>query len=266
MGKFLDLMERIANGAPAALGFGAARATKVPSMALIALVSGRHAAGLKAVATLAPDAALVAGLHGPAALGELKSALPAAPWGVRIEGQGLTEVEAQEYREQGCEMMAFPLQGTVASALENEEVGRLLCLEPHLQEHELRAIDTLPVDALLVNMTMVSGSWTLQDLMAVGGISRRSSKYVLLSLSQPPGKKDLEALRDLGVRGLVMDVGAVAPEALKELKDTLLEMPRRRPQRKERTSALLPGSVYGGGQAAAPAHAPDHEEEEEDDE
>jgi hypothetical protein len=264
MAKFLDLMERIANGAPAALGFGAARATKVPSMALIALVSGRHAAGLKAVATLAPEATLVAGLRGPAALGELKSALPAAPWGVRTEG--LTEADAQAYRDQGCQMMAFPLQGTVASALEDEEVGRLLCLEPHLQEHELRAIDTLPVDALLVNMTMVAGPWTLQDLMAVGGISRRSSKYVLLLLSHAPGKKDLEALRDLGVRGLVLDVGAVAPEALKELKDTLLEMPRRRPQRKERTSALLPGSVYGGGAAAAPAHAPDHEEEEEDDE
>jgi hypothetical protein len=264
MGKFLDLMERIVNGSPAALGFGAARATKVPSMALIALVSRHHAAGLKAVAGLAPDAALLSGLKGPAALGELKSALPTAPWGVRTDGLG--ESDAQEYREHGCDLMAFPLQGTTAAALDGEDVGRVLCLEPGIQEHELRAIDTLPVDALLVNMTAVSGPWSLQDLMAVGSISRRASKYVLVAVSQPPGKKDLEALRDLGVRGLVLDVGAATPEVLKDLKAALLEMPRRRPQRKERTAALLPGSVYGGAQAAAPAHEEEEEEEEEDDE
>ncbi|MSQ06217.1 MAG: hypothetical protein EXR54_09660 [Dehalococcoidia bacterium] len=264
MGKFLDLMERIANGSPAGLGFGAARATKVPSMALITLVSGHHAHGLKTVATLVPDATLVSGLKGPAALGDIKGGLPAAPWGVSIEG--LSEAEAKEYREHGCDLLAFPLQGTMAAALDEEEVGRVLCLEPHVQEPELRAIDTLPVDALLVNMTVVSGPWSLQDLMAIGAISRRSSKYVLVSVSQPPGKKDLEALRDLGVRGLVLDVGAVSLEVLKELKTTLLEMPRKRPQRKERTTAILPGSVYGGGQAAGPAHEPDHEEEEEDDE
>lgn len=264
MGKFLDLMERIVNGAPASLGFGAARATKVPSMALITLVSGRYAHGLKTVATLAPDAALVSGLKGPAALGDIKGGMPAIPWGVSTEG--LSEAEAQEYRGHGCDLLAFPLQGTTAAALEEEEVGRVLCLEPHVPEQELRAIDTLPVDALLVNMTVVSGPWSLQDLMAVGAISRRSSKYVLALVSQPPGKKDLEALRDLGVRGLVLDVGAASLESLNDLKATLLQMPRKRQQRKERTTALLPGSVYGGGQAAGPAHEPDHEEEEEDDE
>jgi len=261
MGKFLDLMERIVNGAPTALGFGTVRAPKVPSMALIALVSGRHAAGLKAVAGLAPDAALLSGLKGPSGLGELKSALPKVPWGVRTGG--LSESEAQEYREQGCDLMAFPLQGTTAAALDSEEVGRVLCLEPGMQEHELRAIDTLPVDAWLVNMTAVSGPWTLQDLMAVGNISRRASKYLLLAVSQPPGKKDLEALRDLGVCGLVLDVAEATPEALKGLKADLLDMPRRRPQRKERTAALLPGSVYGGAQAA-PAHEEEEEEEEDD--
>jgi hypothetical protein len=264
MGKFLDLMERIVNGAPAGLGFGAARAAKVPSMALIALVSGRHSHGLKMAAAVSPDATLVAGLSGPGALAGMKAALPAAAWGVRTEG--LTEAAAKEYQEQGCDVMVFPLQGTVASALDGEEVGRVLCVDPHVEEHALRAIDTLPVDALLVDMAGVSGPWTLQDLMAVGGISRRSSKYLLVSVSQAPGKKDLEALRDLGVRGLVLDVDTVSTDALKELKVNLMEMPRRRPQRKERSTAILPGSVYGGGQAAGPAHAPDHEEEEEDDE
>lgn len=261
MGKFLDLMEHVINGAPAGLGFGAARASKVPSMALIALVSGRHSTGLKTAAGLAPDATLLSGLKDPAALQELKGALPKTLWGVRTDG--LNDADAQAYREHGCDLLVFQLQGTLASALDGEEVGRVLCLEPGVEEHELRAIDTLPVDALLVNMSTVSGPWMLHDLMAVGSISRRASKYILVAVAQPPGKKDLEALRDLGVRGLVLDVGVATPEALTELKAALLEMPRRRPQRKERTAALLPGSVYAAPQAAAPHHEEEEEEEDE---
>jgi hypothetical protein len=262
MGKFLELMENIVNGAPAALGFGAVRAPKVPSMALIALVSSRHAAGLKSAAEVAPEATILSGLKGPNALQELKAVLPKTPWGVRTEG--LNESAAQAFREQGCDLLAFPLEDTPAAAvedLEEAEVGRVLCLEPGMAEEELRAIDTLPVDALLVNMTGVTGQWMLRDLMTLGAISRRASKYILLAVAQPPAKKDLEALRDLGVRGLVLEVATTTPEALKELKAALLEMPRRRPQRKERTAALLPGSVYAAPHAA---EAPEHEEEEEE--
>ena len=51
-------------------------------------------------------------------------------------------------------------------------------------------------------MTQVSGPWTLKDLATLGSISRRVDKYVLVEVSQPPGKKDLEALRDMGGPGL----------------------------------------------------------------
>jgi hypothetical protein len=109
-------------------------------------------------------------------------------------------------------------------------------------------------------MTGVSGPWTLKDLATVGAISRRVDKYTLVEVSQPPGEKDLEALRDIGVIGLVVDVGAVASSSLSQLKTALLEMPRPRSNRRERSRAILPGSVFAPG----PAPAPRREEEEDE--
>jgi len=258
MSKFLDQMEKIRNGVPIPMGFGAAaRAEKVPGMALVGLISRDHAAGVATVAELAPDAALLAGLSGPSALKELGESIPAVPWGGWV--RSLTEAEAQAYRDSGCDLLAFPLPDTSVSAIASDEVARVLCIDPSIEERELRAVETLPVDVLLLPMREVSGPWTLRDLATVGAVSRRVSKYVLLEIPLPPSPKELEVLRDVGVHGLVLDVGAVSPEALAELKNALLEMPRQKPPRAGRANALLPSSAF-----SVPPQPTRKEDEEED--
>ncbi|MBM3942408.1 MAG: hypothetical protein FJ316_05700 [SAR202 cluster bacterium] len=259
MGKFLDLLDRIANGAPAALGFGVARAEKVPVMALIPVISRNHADGLKAVATLAPEAVLLSGLAGAPALKSLTT--PKIPWGVLADG--LTGESAAAYQEGGCDVLAFSMENTQATAVESEDVARVLCLSPDLEDRELRIIDSLPADVLLLDLTGASSPMTLRDLGRIATISRRASKHVLVQLSQVPGDKELAVLRDVGVRGLVLDLSAASSEQLAQLKAALLALPRKRPDRKGKTSAILPGSVHGG--EAGHAHGPEHEEEEEED-
>jgi hypothetical protein len=259
MSKFLDFLERIRDGAPAPMGFGAARAEKLPSMALVGLVSGDHATGVGVVSEIKADAALLTGVDGPEGLKKLTESLSSLPWGARVSS--LTQEEAQAYQDNGSDLLAFTLEGTSASALACDEIARVLCLAPDIEEQELRAIASLPVDAFLLSMTGVSGSWTLKDLAMVGAISRRVDKYVLIEVSQPPGEKDLEALRDIGVHGLVVDVGAVASSSLSQLKTSLLEMPRPRSSRRERSRAILPGSVFAPGLAPTPQHEEDDEDE-----
>jgi hypothetical protein len=260
MSKFLDFLERIRDGAPAPMGFGAARAEKFPGLALVGLVSGDHAQGIGIVSEVKPDAALLAGVDGPEALKKLTEPLSSLPWGASVSS--LTQEEAQAYQDTGSDLLAFTLEGTSASALACDEIARVLCLAPDIDEQELRAIASLPVDAFLLSTTGISGSWTLKDLATVGAISRRVDKYILLEVSQPPGEKDLEALRDIGVSGLVIDVGAAASSSLSQLKTALLEMPRPRSGRRERSRAILPSSVF----ATSSSPAPQHEEEEEEDE
>jgi hypothetical protein len=259
MSKFLDFMSRIREGASTPLGFGAARAEKLPGMALVGLVSGDHASGVSTAAEAGADAVIIAGADGPDGARSSVSSLGSKPWGARV--QSLKSGEAQAYEDGGADVLVFNLEGTSASALTSQEIARVLCVDPHIEEHRLRAVSSLPVDAFLLPMTATGAAWTLEDLATVGSISRRVDKYTLVEVSEPPDKKDLEALRDIGVNGLVVDVGSVGAAALKDLRTALLEMPRPRSGRRERSRAILPGSVY----AAAPTPRRDDEEEEEDD-
>ena len=260
MSKFLERLEQISRGAPTPLGFGAPRARKTPGMAMVGLVSGAHAEGIGLLAGLGPDAALVSGVDDPPALKKLTQSLGSeTPWGARVSS--LSEEEARAYEEGGCDLLAFSLRGTSVAAVGSEEMARILCVDPDIEADQLRAVDALPVDVLLLSVPGLSASWTLEDLAVVARVSRRVDKHILLEVSQPPGAKELEALRNTGVNGLVVDVGTVDSASLAELKAALLDMPRQRFPRKERAAALLPSSAFFPGNAPA-KEEPEPEEDE----
>ena len=258
MSKFLDRMERITLGGPGGMGFGAVRTEKTPGLALIGLVSGSYAKGLATVSKLALDAALLSGIDDAAGLKRIEKSLPSVPWGVKTSS--LTEKAAQEFRDSGCDLLAFSLENTAASALETDDAARILYIEPDIEERELRAIGALPVDVLILPMTDISGPWDLANLTSVAAISRRVDKYFLVEISSAPSDKDLEALRNAGVDGLVLDVAIVDHDALEKLKAAALEMPRQRSSGRGRASAIVPSSVFPS------SSGPQREEEEEDDE
>ena len=260
MSKFLDRLERISQGAPAPMGFGTPRAQKIPGMALVGLVSGDYAAGIGALTELAPDAALISIADGLPPLSELGASVgEAIPWGLCVSS--LTEEEAHTYEDGGSDLLAFSLEGTPVSALASDGMARILCIEPSIQIEQLRTIDALPIDVVLLSMPGISAPWTLADLATIAGISQRVDKYLLVEVSQLPGAKDLEAIREVGVQALVVDVGAVSAESLAELKAALLEMPRQRPVNKGRAAAILPSSVFFPDPPAGHEDEPPDEDE-----
>ena len=258
MSKLLDLLDRIKEGAQTPMGFGVTRPEKLPGMVVIGLVSQDYAKGMAVVADQGLDAAMIAGADGPEEVKKAGEGLKDKPWGARVTS--LSQEEAQAYQDSGSDLLVFPLEGTAASALASEELARILCIEPNMEDRELRAVSSLPVDGFLLPLSQAGDSLTLADLAAVGSVSRRSDKYILLEVSRPPHGKDLEALRDIGVQGLVVDVASVSVESFKELKAALIEMPRPTFKRRGRNMAILPGSVF------APPAEPEHQEEEEEEE
>ena len=94
----------------------------------------------------------------------------------------------------------------------------------------------------------------------LASFSRRVDKYILVEVSQSPGPKDLEALRDMGVSGLVVDVAAAGAEGLAALKTALLEMPRATSRNRSRSRAILPGSAF-----APPEQQPQHDDDDDED-
>lgn len=254
MSKFLDRLEQINLGASPGMGFGASRTQKPPGMALVGLVSSGHAKGVQSLAKAGADAVLLSGLDDPAAARDLAKTLDGdTPWGARLES--LNEEQAQALEDGGCDLVALSLQGTTVTAAASENMARLLCVETDVDPDQLPAIGALPVDALLLPMGGVAAPWTLQDLAAIAKISRRVSQYILVEVSQAPGQKELEALRNVGVHGLVVDVAAVKPKELAALKEALQEMPRQKSERRDRPAAVVPTSAFPGGFSPEPGES-----------
>ena len=250
MSRFLDQIEKINYGSSSPIGFGAVRAEKLPGMGLVAQVSrGPPRRGLAVVSDLAPDAALLSGISDLKALESLGQSLSSVPWGARLSS--LSEEAAQACREGSCDLLAFSLPDTAVSAVASDEIARILCVAPDIEERELWAIDTLPVDVLLLPMRDVSSpgrsaTWPPSERSAGPG------KQIYPGGGLGPPAPGVESPPKRGVHGLVLDVGAVSPQALAGLKTDLSDLPRQRPARRERPIATLSATAYtiraGAGQ------------------
>ena len=255
MSKFLDRLDKITRGVPAPMGFGTSgRAEKLPTMALIGLLSRSHNKGASLLAKINADGALIQGAETEAQLQQLGELLGDIPWGVSV--QNLSEDGASRYLEQGCNFLAFTADQATLAALSGEDTAYLLYISPDLEERSLRAIEELPVDAVILTMDSLEPPLNLQHLMDVGAIRCMFNKYLLVHLPQPVGPGELRGLRDIGVDGVIIDVASASAEGLREMKKHLLNLPKPRKPRLSKTDAVLPHTAY---------QAPSSPQEEEDD-
>ncbi len=251
--KFLARLDEIREGAPPRMGFGPPRSQKMPGLALVLQADAAQAG---TASGLSPDAVVIAGA-GQDQVESLKDALAGLPWGVRTDSLG--SADALAYRDAGADLFAFQLAGTSLGAVSNKDVARVLCVDPGSAPEDLRDINALPVDAVLIPLGGASSSWTLQDLVSVARVSGRVSKNLLAEITEAPDGETLEVLRNAGIIGLVLDVSA-GEEAINGLKAALLDMPRPgADQRGTRSNAILPGAVYSAGRPAQPEE-PDEDE------
>lgn len=254
--KFIDRLDEIREGAPPRMGFGPARSSKTPGLALLLVVSQDHQTAAAQAAAMSPDAVLLAGIAGPPEAAALRETLAGVLWGVQTAGP-LPAAAAQAYRDGGAALLAFGLQGAALGAVSDKDTARILLTDPSMPPEDLRDLNALPVDAALVPLAAGEGELTLEDLARLARVGARVGKHLLAQTARPPQPAELEALRDAGVVGLALDAAAGA-EAIAALQQSLLNMPRPGANRRRRSSALLPGAIYGGPQPE-PDDDPDEE-------
>ena len=250
--KFLERLDEIREGAPPRLGFGASRAPKLPGLALVVTTDGGKD-GVAGAAGLGPDAVIVSGAS-PAQASEVGEAASGANWGVRSDG--LTAPDANAWREAGADLLVFSLAGTILGAVTSKDAARVLAVDADASPEELRDINPLPVDAVLVSLPGDPAGWKLQDLAVLARVSGRVGKHLLAEVSGAPDGETLEALRNSGVAGLVIDLSA-GKEVINGLKDSLVNMPRPGSDSRSRSNAILPGSVYADRRPAPAEPDPD---------
>ena len=253
--KFLERLDEIREGAAPRLGFGTTRPPKLPGLALIVSADGGKD-GAASAGGLAPDAVIVSGT-GVEQASEIGGAASGVNWGIRADG--LSAADATAWREAGADVLVFSLPGTALGAVTSKDAARILVVDSGASPEELRDINPLPVDAVLVSLPGDPDGWTLQDLAALARVSGRVGKNLLAEVSGAPDGDTLEALRNAGVIGLVIGLSA-GEEAINGLKDSLLNMTRPGSDSRSRSSAILPGSVYADRRPAPAEPDPDDDD------
>ena len=258
MSKFIDKLKRVSQAAPQPIGFR--RAESVAVKAKIQLVARMGAGDIENLAHCAAgaDAALVAisksgsGIEG---LKKISVAMSGIPW-----GGWLGDVSAPKIKQMvahGCDFVVFAASSAPIALGQNDEPGKILEVEASLDEGLLRAVNELPVDAVLIAPGQEgSGALTWYQLMRFQRFADLLAKPLLVSAAPDVTADELLMLWGAGVDGVVVEAGAEGVKGLREVIDKLT-FPT--PRKREKREALLPGTERESG---AVAEAEEDEEEE----
>ncbi|HEY54857.1 MAG TPA: hypothetical protein G4N91_01060 [Dehalococcoidia bacterium] len=206
MSKFIDKLILASQGEKP-MGFRAAAtgASPKPGMLLVALVatSAARTAGADAVLFSVPKTGA-------------KSPKLDVPWGGWLKA--VTTSGVKQLGEGGADFVVFPAESVSSAILEDDKLGKILEVEPGLDLGLLKAVDDLPVDAVLIAGEKPSLTW--QDLMLFRRCASISSKPLLVSVPSEVAASELQALWQAGVVGVV--VGAAKTAELRKIIDKLV--------------------------------------------
>ncbi len=219
------------------MGFRAAGASPKPKVVLVAhIAAGAKAAGADAVLLSVPKT----GAKSPKI-----SAIPWGGWLKDVSGPGVKQLG-----EGGADFIVFPAASVSKAVLEEEKLGKVVEVEPALDAGLLKAIDGLPVDAVLIAEVKPSLTW--QDLMLFRREANILTKPLLVTVSPDITSSELQALCEAGVAGVV------AGGKLDKLRQMIDTMPAPKAA-KSRVEPLVPRMGGGVGTVS-------DEEDEEDEE
>lgn len=249
MAKLPDLIQRATRPTTAPLGFASARTKAASSMIIVAQIS----AGWKAAAgdAIAAGAGVVL-LSGSPKEADIKAAAAGAadnPCGLIADDTATLDTLGKN----GIDFVVLDSE-TPASALQIEGLTFLLQVSEHLSDVQLRTIDSMPVEALVLESP--PGTLTIgrqMELQRIAGLARRP---MLMSPAAGISRDDLLSLRDSGVILLAVDMASSgAAKTLAQLVELVEALPPRRSRPRGEK-----------GEVSLPTPSRSHEEHDEEDE
>jgi hypothetical protein len=260
MSQLIEKFKQASSGTGQPLGFRAARpAASVPKLLLIAGLKG--ALPDKAGDYIdGADAALVRLEEAPSekTIRKMAESLDHLPWGLYLEdgSDGLIEKAGKS----GLDFVVFSTAGRVGAAPRDKNVGKVLEVESAMDDGLLRAVNDLPVDAVLISDGPDSGPLLWHQLMIFQHLANLFPKPLIVPTPMDLSAEELKALWDAGVDGILVAADVEKPGGFKGLRQAIDGLPARIGRKSGRTQVVLPRS----GAEGRPAAPPDEEEEEED--
>ena len=210
-------------------------------MLLIVGLAGAQVKEAKIVADVNADAGLIVSEGISAKLiGQVVQAVGDVPLGVFVKGMSQKEID--ELASLGCDFVVFDIGGA-AAILGKKELGKLLMIEPSLDQGLVRAINSFEVDGVLISGGGDSVV-AVEHLLVCRRFVELLEKPVVMSLPSLASKEELRNLWQAGVDGVVTP-STQSAQALGELKKMIGDLPGRARGRRARVGVVLPH--YGGG-------------------
>jgi hypothetical protein len=167
--------------------------------------------------------------------------------------------DATDARQKGFDFVVFNANETPASLLLEEDAGLVMQVQEELSDSLLQALQWLPLDALLVRW---DGTLTVRRQLELQRLSGFSRKPLFLFVDGELQAGELEALREAGVIGIVVDLqSSGGAERLKTLRERIDGL-RPRPKRSRGEGAVVSATPALLPVAAEPEHTDDDDDDE----
>lgn len=250
MSKLVDLLRRATRAEPVPLGF-ASGARKSPfTMLLVALVGDHWAGGVGEAVGAGADVLLLTGQPQEKELADAISVADGRPCGL-VTGDADAD-RLSRLREAGLDFLVLDPDAP-ASLVQDEKGTFLLHLREELTEAQLRALSSLGVDGLYVEVEPVRPTIRRQmEIQRISGLARRP---LLVPVRTDAQQEDLLALREADAVMVAVDLKERgAADSMRRLRGVIETLP---PRRRPRVSV---------GKEITLRPSPDEEEEEEEEE
>lgn len=243
MSRFIDKLNRLSRAEYQPIGFRVAQqASLKPKIQLVASLAQDNVEHL-ADYVAGADAGLLRiskPSSGAKTLQKVSQALSDIPWGGWLQGGSPREMERM--RKVSCDFVVFPATTTPLAILQNSEVGKILEVEASLSEGLLRAANELTIDAVFIANTQGEGYFlTWQHLMLFRRFADLLTKPLLVSVPSNVTAGELQALWEVGINGVVIEVKIGQPQdRLKELRLVIDKLTFPSLRKREKVEPLLP--------------------------
>jgi len=252
MSKFIDKLDNLNKAAVPTMGFHAGRGGDKPVSMLVAVeLAGKPEDELKEVATTGACAGILdpAGMTGAAIVKYLKTKVD-MPVGL-VLSVGKTGTGAKP-EGSDIDFVVFDANLPVKSLAGNEpeSVGRVLRLDMSIEVGLMRAVNGLypGIEAVLVDLRVPT--LTVETLMHCRRVAEFSGQLVIALAAAGLTAAELTALREAGVKCLVLPAGSSAVE-IGSLIDDIRALPRPDKKKDKKGIAIVPRM------GLVPAHSED---------
>lgn len=242
MSTFIDKLNRLSQEAPRSMGFRVTQPAS-PAKPKMQLVISMTEAGVSTPGNYlaGADAGLLRISPGSTAktLQKVCQTIPDIPWGGWLQGDGSKALK--QVAQAGYDFVVFSATNTPLAVLQDDTVGKIVEVEVSLDDGLLRAMNKLPVDAVLVAGEPAEGqSLTWQHLILFRRLADLLTKPLLVSIPPSVTGTELQALSDAGVNAVVIEITPEQPkDRVKELRRMIDQLTLPSPHRREKIEPRL---------------------------